>query len=341
MAAMVSLSAEVRTEEEYKALIKDRRHALIFFWASWHEPSKPGGQMDSVFTGLASRHGSLAFAKIEAENADVAAVSEALGVTVVPTFVAVSAGKFWGKIEGANPQELNAFVKRFQEAINSEPVIPTPDVVDENTRIVGIVNSAPVMLFMKGVPDAPRCGFSRKIVELLRLHKITFASFDILTDEAVRSGLKVLYNWPTYPQMYVRGSLIGGLDILTEMAADTSTPLVEQLGLSQNASMSLETIDDKLRRLTTSAPVVLFMKGVPSEPRCGFSRSIVQILRDEGIEFDSFDILKDDEVREELKRFSNWPTYPQLYAKGSLVGGLDIVTEMKEEGPLLVQLGLN
>ena len=60
--------------------------------------------MDSVFTGLASRHGSLAFVKIEAENPDVAAVSEALGVTVVPTFVAVSAGKFWGKIEGANPQ---------------------------------------------------------------------------------------------------------------------------------------------------------------------------------------------------------------------------------------------
>jgi Grx4 family monothiol glutaredoxin len=196
------------------------------------------------------------------------------------------------------------------------------------------------MLFMKGVPDAPRCGFSRKIVELLRSHNITFASFDILTDEAVRSGLKVLYSWPTYPQLYVRGSLIGGLDILTEMAADASSPLIEQLGLSQSTTLSLESIDDKLKRLTTSAPVVLFMKGSPSEPRCGFSRSMVQLLRDDGVEFDSFDILKDDEVRQELKRFSNWPTYPQLYVKGSLVGGLDIVTEMKKDGSLLAQFGL-
>jgi thioredoxin-like negative regulator of GroEL len=104
MAAFASLIAEVRTEEEFKVLAKDRRHLLVFFWASWHEPSKPGGQMDTVFSGLATRHGSLAFAKIEAENAEVASVSESLGVTVVPTFVAVSGGRSWGKIEGANPQ---------------------------------------------------------------------------------------------------------------------------------------------------------------------------------------------------------------------------------------------
>lgn len=68
--------------------------------------------------------------------------------------------------------------------------------------------------------------------------------------------------------------------------------------------------------------------GSPSSPRCGFSSSIVQILKENGIQFDYFDILSDENVRQGLKTYSNWPTYPQLYVHGKLVGGLDIVKEM-------------
>ncbi|THG95096.1 hypothetical protein EW145_g8025 [Phellinidium pouzarii] len=70
---------------------------------------------------------------------------------------------------------------------------------------------------MKGVPDAPRCGFSRQTVALLREHGVEFSHFDILTDERVRSGLKVVNNWPTFPQLIVNGEFVGGLDILKEM----------------------------------------------------------------------------------------------------------------------------
>ena len=76
---------------------------------------------------------------------------------------------------------------------------------------------------------------------------------------------------------------------------------------------------------------MLFMKGNPSAPECGFSRTIVGLLPGEDIEFDSFDILTDNAVREGLKEFSEWPTYPQLYVEGTLVGGLDIVKEMVED----------
>ena len=108
------------------------------------------------------------------------------------------------------------------------------DIIDENERIIKIVRSASVMLFMKGVPTVPRCGFSRKIVELLQDNDIKFSFFDILTDDAVRAGLKVIFDWPTYPQLYVNGELIGGLDILTEMTQDSSVSLKEQLGISDN-----------------------------------------------------------------------------------------------------------
>jgi Grx4 family monothiol glutaredoxin len=83
---------------------------------------------------------------------------------------------------------------------------------------------------------------------------------------------------------------------------------------------------------------MLFMKGSPEAPRCGFSRTITGILKENNIEYSHFDILQDDEVRQGLKEFTDWPTYPQLYVKGQFVGGLDIIKEMVEEGDLKGQL---
>ena len=84
------------------------------------------------------------------------------------------------------------------------------------------------MLFMKGSPKSPQCGFSRQITEILKSNDIPFASFDILTDERVRSGLKKFSDWPTFPQLYVSGEFVGGLDIIKEIAS--SGNLASELG---------------------------------------------------------------------------------------------------------------
>lgn len=81
-------------------------------------------------------------------------------------------------------------------------------------RLDGLVKAAPVMLFMKGTPSAPKCGFSKILVGLLRDRSIRYGFFNILADEDVRSGLKEYSDWPTFPQLYVDGELIGGLDIV-------------------------------------------------------------------------------------------------------------------------------
>lgn len=94
-----------------------------------------------------------------------------------------------------------------------------------------------------------------------------------------------------------------------------------------------EQLNERLMQLTAAAPVMLFMKGTPSEPKCGFSRQMVGILREHQVRFGFFDILKDDTVRQGLKKFSDWPTFPQLYFNGELVGGLDIIKESLEEDP--------
>jgi Grx4 family monothiol glutaredoxin len=87
-----------------------------------------------------------------------------------------------------------------------------------------------------------------------------------------------------------------------------------------------EELHKRLSELVKAAPVMLFMKGTPSAPQCGFSRQTVALLRERSIRYGFFNILADDEVRQGLKEFSDWPTFPQLYADGELVGGLDIVS---------------
>ena len=84
----------------------------------------------------------------------------------------------------------------------------------------------------------------------------------------------------------------------------------------------------------TDHAVVLFMKGAPDQPRCGFSAQVVQILDHLGVQFAGVDVLANDLLREEIKAFSDWPTIPQLYVKGEFVGGADIVREMFTSGEL-------
>jgi len=91
---------------------------------------------------------------------------------------------------------------------------------------------------------------------------------------------------------------------------------------------------ERIAREIQSADVVLFMKGVPAQPQCGFSSTVVQILSYLGVPFKGINVLADPAIRQGIKDFSNWPTIPQLYVKGEFVGGCDIVREMFEEGEL-------
>jgi len=213
----------------------------------------------------------------------------------------------------------------------SEPVGLTDA---QKARLASLVNSSPVMVFIKGSPEEPKCGFSGKLIHILKQENIPFSSFDILSDDEVRQGLKVFSNWPSYPQLYIKGELIGGSDIVMEMHKSGELEKV----LSEKGVIAKVTLEDRLKALISSAPVMLFMKGTPDAPRCGFSSKVVNALKKEGISFGSFDILSDEEVRQGLKTYSNWPTFPQLYYKSELIGGCDIILEMEKSGELKLTL---
>ncbi|MCJ1470281.1 monothiol glutaredoxin grx5 [Pseudocyphellaria aurata] len=109
----------------------------------------------------------------------------------------------------------------------------------------------------------------------------------------------------------------------------------------QNRPLSMET-KAAIDKAVGTSPVVLFMKGTPEMPQCGFSRASIQILGLQGVEpskFSAFNVLEDDELRQGLKEYSDWPTIPQLYVDKEFVGGCDILMSMHQNGELSKMLG--
>lgn len=97
-------------------------------------------------------------------------------------------------------------------------------------------------------------------------------------------------------------------------------------------------VADRIKSLAAQKDVVLFMKGTPTFPQCGFSSTVVQILDYIGADYGAVNVLEDPEVRQGIKDYNNWPTIPQVFVKGEFIGGCDIVKEMFETGELLTMM---
>jgi len=107
--------------------------------------------------------------------------------------------------------------------------------------------------------------------------------------------------------------------------------------------MSQEAVNTRIQKLVDENPVFVFMKGTPAFPQCGFSATVVAILDHLGVDYASANVLEDQDIREGVKAFSNWPTIPQIYVKGEFLGGCDIAKEMFQSGEfktLLEEQGL-
>jgi monothiol glutaredoxin len=97
-------------------------------------------------------------------------------------------------------------------------------------------------------------------------------------------------------------------------------------------------VQEQIRQIVTEHPVVLFMKGTPTFPQCGFSAAAAQILKNCGVSFHAVNVLADPEIRQGIKDYANWPTIPQLYVKGEFIGGSDIMKELYSTGELQKEL---
>ncbi|KAI6122350.1 glutaredoxin [Pisolithus croceorrhizus] len=235
---------EIKSTEQFQNLLSAdlSRVSLINFWAPWAEPCK---QMNEVVTELAKRYPRVLVLQVEAEEQEE--ISASFEVESVPMVLLLRGHTLLEKIVGADATRLtSAIAKHVSGAPSLSPPSPPPGREESEAqleeRIRQIMKKSKVVLFMKGSPDKPRCGFSRKAVGLLTEQEVTFTHFDILEDEAVRQGkfsyssfcllsamgsddlmtamnigLKKINDWPTYPQFIVDGTFVGGLDVVTEM----------------------------------------------------------------------------------------------------------------------------
>ncbi|KAG7200815.1 hypothetical protein KM043_003186 [Ampulex compressa] len=206
---------DLGTQKEFEDYTKSKELTVVHFYAPWAEQCS---QINAVLEDLSTQeeYRSAKFARIEAEK--VPKVSVKTGISAVPTVLLIKNDTVIDRIDGAHPAAVAEKVKmhlRTVDTLLDEVLKPRENL---ESRLKKLIHQSPCMLFMKGNAANPRCGFSRTIVSLLDSYKADYQTFDILQDNAVREGLKKYSNWPTYPQLYINGDLIGGLDIVKEMS---------------------------------------------------------------------------------------------------------------------------
>lgn len=184
--------------------VSPQRLFVLNFWATWVNTCH---HMNEVFSTLASTYPAVSFWDVDVDA--IGDVTMHFCVEAVPTFVFLKKGEEIRRISGADPEELANSVNELQE--DSQEHL--------DRTLAALIKRHPFMVFIKGTPMAPRCGFTRQLIALLEERRINYDYFDILEDERVRQGLKIYSDWPTYPQIYMDGELIGGLDIFKEMDA--------------------------------------------------------------------------------------------------------------------------
>lgn len=134
-----------------------------------------------------------------------------------------------------------------------------------------------------------------------------------------------------------------GLLAIGQFTPKVPAPLVAHCGVAIRRTFSAETpvaaaTKEEIAALVKNNKVVVFMKGVPDAPRCGFSNAVVQIMRMHAVPYDSHNVLENEAIRQGVKDYSDWPTIPQIYIDGEFVGGCDIVLQMHQNGELIEEL---
>lgn len=240
----MSTLSEISSVDEWQQLLASLPSSTLLI-ASFHAPwAAPCAQMATVLSTLASEYPvteppSTKWVSINAE--DLSDISETYDVTAVPFLVLIRGGQVLETVSGSSAVKVRTAIERHAQApeapaasttgpsaslaaiMNGDaapqkeetPVDPETAKKELFKRLEELVKAAPVMLFMKGTPSGPQCGFSRQMVAMLREHSVKYGFFNILADDEVRQGLKEYAEWPTYPQLWIGGELVGGLDIVS------------------------------------------------------------------------------------------------------------------------------
>ncbi|XP_045449060.1 glutaredoxin-3 [Melitaea cinxia] len=206
----------IDTVDNFINFVRSPSLTVVHFSADWADQC---GQVTDILKELLKlpevQSSGSKFGVCDAEN--LSEISLKYKVDSVPTVILFKNGNQIDRIDGADAAQITSKVKSHSGFSDTNNITPKLSLED---RLKALINKHNVMVFMKGTRDAPRCGFSKTLIQILNGTGVQYDTFDILTDEEVRQGLKTYSDWPTYPQLYVKGELVGGLDIIKELQAN-------------------------------------------------------------------------------------------------------------------------
>lgn len=195
-------------------------------------------------------------------------------------------------------------------------------------QIRNLLNSYPVVIFIKGSPHDPFCKFSKSFIEIIRETGIRYKSFDIFKDDSLRCYLRLYSGWKTYPQFYVNGKVIGGLDVLKQLVASGEIDQVIPFECTKEATSV------RIQEILKNNVLVTFSKGTLENKKCKSSNEVFEIFDKLGLKYTCFDVLTDEQARDYLKESYNYPYFPQIVYHFNLLGGVKFLKEKVTKGTI-------
>lgn len=249
---------------------------------------------------------------------------KSFNLTIVPTIILSDANKKPLKIF-ENPQ-INELILNLDDDIS---LFKSNFQVEKErmfSKIDQILSISPIMVFIKGTPQEPKCGFTSSLLEILKTHELNFGYFNILENEDVRNWLRYYSKWNTYPQFYVNKNIIGGLDVIRDLI---SKGKFESL-LPPNCRISINP-EEKIKQILLECKdkIVVFVSSLLAEE----NKAVLEVLKGVGVKFVLHDCQKDEKIIEFLKGKEG--NLPVCFVAGEYIGGLSKLKELCSKEDLL------
>lgn len=185
------MPSDLKTTDQFNEAIRDNHLAVVHFYADWAEQC---GQINDLLDTISKQDEYNKVKTFKCPAEELSDICLQHKIEAVPTIVLFKSGKEIDRVNGVDPAKITEKIQKYNAG---------GDILKK--RLESLINRSKVMLFMKGNKEQPRCGFSRQMIEILNGTGVHYETFDILSDEEVRQGLKEYSEWPTYPQLYVKG----------------------------------------------------------------------------------------------------------------------------------------
>ena len=305
--------------EQLEAQKASDRCLAVLYWAEWHAPCSvlrdQMAEMAKVFP----------LVKFAWANADTAAeLVDKLDVQQVPTLALFHPHKAAPEtIENPSPESLSEIVEHQQEFYAKWFEEERKKAYRE---IEDLVTQQPqFFMFIKGTPEQPKCKFTRKLLELFAPHGYRYKSFDILKDERIRQWLKFYSSWPTFPQVFLAGKFVGGVDIVSELVeAGEFDAMVPQPAKRLAPA-------DEFKELLAQHKVLAILEGSADSQSTPASQKLAGLLKACSVTYTALDVLHRSDLLKALLG-SQLPSVPCLFVEGQLLGDLARVEALAQAG---------